>query len=197
MDFHAKTNSTPKPDALPRQNSQRQFPYVREHSTPKLRRRQHLLDGVIFTAPRLNSVLGGRTNFHAETSLHAETAKKDLLPTIPTQTCTQPRHPARNQPSVGPRARACPRRNPRPCFGRERQSPANTAPIPLCAAPSKWERCAIHHSSNTWPQHAAIVHLSMLPLFRFEMNSGRAVAQYLIEDRRFHMQIRRFNFLLL
>ena len=50
---------------------------------PKPRRWQHLLDGVIFTAPRLNSVLGGRTNFHAETSLHAETAKKDLLPTLP------------------------------------------------------------------------------------------------------------------
>ena len=82
---------------------------------------------------------------------------------------------------MGPRARARPRRNPRPCFARaaERQSPANTAPIPLCAAPSKWERRAIHHSSNTWPQHAAIVHLN-------EMNSGRAVAKYLIEDRRFH-----------
>ena len=164
MNFHAKTNSTPKLDALPRQNSQRQFSYVREHSTPKPRRRQHLLDGVIFTAPRLNSVLGGRTNFHAETSLHAETAKKDLLPTLPPHphpnlhTATPPSAKPAQRGATGP---CTPRRNPRPCFGRaaERQSPANTAPIPLCAAPSKWERCAIHHSSNTWPQHAAIVHL--------------------------------------
>ena len=75
MNSHAKTNSTPKLDALPRQNFQRQFPYVREHSTPKPRRRQHLLDGLIFTAPRPNSVLGGKTDFHAETSFHAETTK--------------------------------------------------------------------------------------------------------------------------
>ena len=42
---------------------------------PKPSRRQHLLNSLIFTAPRLNSVLGGRTNFHAETSFHAETTK--------------------------------------------------------------------------------------------------------------------------
>ena len=42
---------------------------------PKPSRVQRLLDGLIFTAPRLTQVLGGKTNFHAENSFHAETSK--------------------------------------------------------------------------------------------------------------------------
>ena len=190
MNFHAKTNSTPKPDALPRQNSQRQFSYVREHSTPKPRRRQHLLDGVIFTAPRLNSVLGGRTNFHAETSLHAETAKKDLLPTLPPHphpnlhTATPPSAKPAQRGATGPCTST-----PKPCLASAARGRAlPTQPQSRCVQPpanGKGVQYTIH----------PIPGLSMLPLFT--SNEQRQSCSPVFDRRSQIPQIRRFNFLLL